>query len=231
MLTSPGVTTAPWRSSNGPGGVAGPDLGDEPVLDPQPAVRVFGAGVVHRDDRAVAEDHPAASSDTSSNASTSTRPRSVSFSDGITESARKDRCWNGASSVQPSSRAAVAELVRPRDHLLERRVRQQPGDRERQLGQHLGAVDDDDPAAAVREPAHGRRHRRVVHADDDDVVRVVGDRGRDRAALQSEAAHEAESHAAGAEVPLDDRDLREVLRRIGDRLARAREWLRRRANR
>src|SRR6185437_1951884 len=81
-------------------------LDHEAVLDPHPAAVVLGAGVVHRDDAAVAWDH-SASSGTSSNRSTSTSPRSVSLRLGITDSARNARCWNGASSVQPSSRAAA----------------------------------------------------------------------------------------------------------------------------
>ena len=59
------------------------------------------------------------------------------------------------------------------DDLVERRVGEQTRDGQRQLRQDLGAVDDHDPAAAVRKPAHGRRHRRVVHPDDDDVVCIV----------------------------------------------------------
>ena len=48
------------------------------------------------------------------------------------------------------------------DDLVERRVGEEACDRQRQLGQHLGAVDDDDPAADVGEPAHRERHRRVA---------------------------------------------------------------------
>ncbi len=77
-------------------------LRDQAVLDPQPAALVLGSAVVHRDDPRVAVGGHEAASGTSSNRSTSTSPWSVSFSDGITESARNERCWNGASSVQPS---------------------------------------------------------------------------------------------------------------------------------
>ena len=129
--------------------------------------------------------------------------------------------------VEPAAERArrVEHRVRGGEHLVERRVREQAGDGERQLGDHLCAVDDDDPAAAVREPAHGGGHRRVVRPDDDDVVRVVRDGRRDRAALQPEAAHEAEPDAAGAEMPLDDGDLRQVALRVGERLARAMDGL------
>ena len=48
---------------------------------------------------------------------------------------------------------------------------------------------------------------------------VVGDRGAQCAALETEAAHEAEADPPRAEVTLDDRDLRQVARRVGDGLA------------
>ena len=218
MLTSPGVTTAPPRSSAPSGASPAPSSATSPSsirIQPRscsvPASSIVTTHALPR--------ITAASSGTSSKRSTSTSPRSVSFRDGITDSARNARCWNGASSSQPSSRAAAIDRVRGLDHLCERRVREQAGDRQRQLREHLGAVDDDDAAAAVREPAHGGGHRRVVHPDDDDVVRVVRDRRCERAALQAEPAHEAEPDAARAEVPLDDRDLREVALGIGERLA------------
>ena len=144
MLTKPGVTTAP-REVLGRRRAASPraDLGDEAVLDPQPAALVLGAGVVHRDDPGVGEDH-ATSSGTSSKRSTSTRPRSVSFRLGITESARNERCWNGASSVQPSARAASTIARDCGDDLVERRV----GEQARR------------PAAAARRAPRRRRRRR-----------------------------------------------------------------------
>ena len=72
-------------------------------------------------------------------------------------------------------------------------------------------------AAELRQALHGPQHVVVVDADDDDVVRVVGDGRRDRAARQPEAADEPDAGAAGAEVPLDDRhrhDLDAMLREI-----------------
>ena len=106
----------------------------------------------------------------------------------------------------------AAELARRVDaargsrstHLLERRVREQAGDRQRQLGDAPRA-----PSTTTIPPPRfasrrtRERHRRVVHPDDDDVVRVVRDRRRERAALQAEAAHEAEADPARAEVALD----------------------------
>ena len=81
--------------------VAGPEVGDQTALDAQPPALVLGAGVVHRDDVAVGEDHASASG-TSSNRSTSTSPRSVIFRLGITDRARNESSWKGASIVQPS---------------------------------------------------------------------------------------------------------------------------------
>ena len=149
----------------------------------------------------------------------------MSLSDGITRQREEREVLERSFERAAELPGRVDDRVRLRDDLLERRVGEQPGDRQRQLGEHLRAVDDDDAAAAVREPAHRCRHRRVVHPDDDDVVRVVGDRRGDRAALQAEAAHEAEADAAGAEVALDDGDLREVAapgRRAPRRRARGR---------
>ena len=66
-----------------------------------------------------------------------------------------------------------------------------------------------------------RREVVVVHADGDDVVRVVRDGRRHGAAAQAEAPDEAEADAAGGVVALDDRDLGEVALGVGDDLAAA----------
>ena len=58
-------------------------------------------------------------------------------------------------------------------------------------------------------------HVGVGHADDDDVVCVMGNRGRERTCAQAEPAHEAEADPARGEVPLDDGDLREIPLRVG----------------
>ena len=160
-----------------------------------------------------------ASSGTSSNRSTSTRPRSVSLSDGITESARKARCWNGDSSSQPSVRAASVTAREPATTSSSGASESRPATGSAQLRHDICPVDDDDPAAAVREPPDGRGHRCVVHPDDDDVVCIVRDRRGERAALEPEAPDEAEPDPARAEVPLDDGDLREVSLRIRERFA------------
>ena len=134
-------------------------------------------------------------SGTSSKRSTSTRPRSVILSAGITESARKESVWNGASKRAAERRRGGGDRAARREHLVERRVGEEPGDRQRELGEHLGAVDDDDPAAEFARRATTASHGRVAHADDDDVVRVVGDgRARTRrAAARSRGRSRARS--------------------------------------
>ena len=67
--------------------------------------------------------------------------------------------------------------------------------------------------------ADGERHVVVAHADDDEIVGVVGDRRGERAASQARAGDEPEPDAAGREMPLDDRDLREVRGCVRDRVA------------
>ena len=52
-------------------------------------------------------------------------------------------------------------------------------------------------------------------------MRVVGERRAERAAAEAEAADEPEADAAGAEVALDHRDLRQVALGIRQRLAAA----------
>ena len=62
-----------------------------------------------------------------------------------------------------------------------------------------------------------------LDADDHEVVRVVGDGRRERAAVQAEAADEAEADAARGVVALDHGDLGQVARRVGDAVAVAHE--------
>ena len=71
-----------------------------------------------------------ASNGTSANRSTSTSPRSVILSAGITDSARKLSVMNGAASVEPSSRHGM-QVVEALDHLLRRLLGHEPRDRQR----------------------------------------------------------------------------------------------------
>ena len=102
------------------------------------------------------------------------------------------------------------------EHALERRVRQQARDRERQLRPDAAVADDHHPAAELGQALHRPRHVAVVDPDADDVVGVVGDRRGDRAVPQAEPAHQPEADPAGAEVPLDDGDLGQVALGVGD---------------
>ena len=123
---------------------------------------------------------------------------------------------NGASIRTPCSASSATSASTPGDDLLGRRVGEQARDRERELAADRAAVGDRDPAAQLRQPLHAGDHARVVDADDHDVVRVVRDRGGERPAPQAEAAHEARADAARRVVALDDGELREVARRVGD---------------
>ena len=124
-----------------------------------------------------------ASSGTSSKRSTSTRPRSVIFRLGITDSARNASVWNGASQLAAERARRVDAGAARATTSASGASESRPGDRQRQLGAHLPAVDDDDAAAESPRAADGRSHVVVVHPDDDDVVRVVRDRRGERAAL------------------------------------------------
>ena len=73
------------------------------------------------------------------------------------------------------------------------------------------------PSSASRSTANG--HVVVVHADDDDVVRVVRDGRGERAALRARSRETKPSPIRPvAEVALDDGDLREVALGVGDRV-------------
>ena len=115
-------------------------------------------------------------------ASTSTSPRSVIFSAGITDSARNESVMNGASIATPCSRSSACSSSRPLDDLLDRAVGEQAGDRQRQLAAHRAVAATTMPAADLLQRARRTRHVVVVDADHDEVVRVVGDGRGERAA-------------------------------------------------
>ena len=214
------MTSAPPRSTRSPAGGSSAAHGrDEPVLDQDPALAVLDPRVVHGRDPGVGEQHQSARRLTSSNRSTSTSPRSVIFSAGITDSARKASDWNGDGSVQPRRCAASTQFLLAVDDLVEGRVGEQPGHGQGQLRADAAVLDDDHAAADLAQPRDRSGHVVVVHADDDDVVRVVRDRLRERPGLQPGAADEPDAHAAGAEMPLEHGDLRQVALGVGDDLA------------
>ena len=77
-------------------------------------------------------------------------------------------------------------------------------------------VDRDDAASELDEPLDREGHVPVVHAHDDEVVRVVRHARGERAALEAGSGDEAETDAAGREMAFDDRDLREIAIGVGD---------------
>ena len=103
------------------------------------------------------------------------------------------------------------------DHALERKVRDQPGDRKRQLRGHRAAVHDHEASTQLDQPGDCAHHVVVVHTDDDQVVGIVREGRGERSALKPEAADEAEPDPARPEMALDHRDLGEITRRIGER--------------
>ena len=182
------------------GRVAGADLGDEAVLDPQPAALVLGAGVVHRDDPGVREDHADASSGTSSKRSTSTRPRSVSFSARDHREREEREVLERRLERRSRARRAAATSARLRattssSGASESRPATGSGSSASTLAPSTTTI----PPPMFASRAHRERHRVVAHPDDDDVVRVVRDRRGERAAPEAEAR--ARSRAPIRPVP------------------------------
>ncbi len=105
------------------------------------------------------------------------------------------------------------------DDLGRREIGEEAGERQGQRGQHLPAGDRDQPPIEGDQSVERGAEVGVTGADRDEVVRVVADRGGERAAPQAEAAHQADADVAGCAVPLDDDQLEEVARGVGDRLA------------
>ena len=156
-------------------------------------------------------------SGTISKRSTSTSPRSVILSDGITESARKLSDMNGETMPTPCSASRRSSVSSRSTTSAAGWSESRPRDGQRQLAAHVAVVVHHDAAADLPEPGDRERHLVVVDADAHDVVGVVGDRRRERAALQAEAAHEPDADAARRVVALDDRDLGDVARGIRGR--------------
>ena len=138
-------------------------------------------------------------SGTSSKASTSTSPRSVIFSDGMTDSARNDSVMNGASIATPCSRSSACSASRRLGDVssgLVARAARRSAAPARRAPRRRGRRPGRRRAPAPRDRA--QRHVGVVHAHDDEVVRVVRDRRGERAAAQPEPAHQPEPDAPRA---------------------------------
>ena len=125
---------------------------------------------------------PSTASGTSSNASTSTSPRSVIFSDGITESARNESVMNGASIVTPCSASRSCSASRPSATCSSGASESSPAIGSASSPRTSPSRATTSPAAERLRARRAQRHVAVVHADHDEVVRVVGDGRRERAA-------------------------------------------------
>ena len=144
------------------------------------------------------------------NASTSTSPRSVIFSDGITDSARNDSVMNGAPISTPCSRSRSWRCSSPSATSSSGASESSPAIGSGSSPTHLAVARDDQPAAELLRARRAQRHVAVGDADHDEVVRVVGDGRRERARVQPEPAHEPEPDAARPVVALDHGDLGQV---------------------
>src|SRR5207237_7576162 len=104
-------------------------------------------------------------------------------------------------------------------HEVERTVAHQAGDRQRQLAPHAPLFHHHDAAADLGQPADAEGHVRIVDAENDDVVGVVGDSRGEGSPLQADVGGEAQPDPAAGVVALDDRDLHQVAGGIGGDLA------------
>ena len=101
-------------------------------------------------------------------------------------------------------------------YLRKRSVRENAGDRKRQLGQNLTVGDSGQPTAALGDGGDRQQQVAVVGADRDDVVGVVGDRRCQRALAQPETLHVADADAARGVVTLDADEFQEIPLRRGN---------------
>ena len=137
------------------------------------------------------------------------------FSAGITDRARNESVMKGAaiSTPSPASRAwsdsrSATTLDRPfgqeaRPGGPAHRA-QTPG-----VGNHAAA-------AQLLQALGAGEDVGVGHAHGHQVVRVVGDRGGERAAAKAEAGHQPGAHSAAGVVALDHGDLGQVAAGVGD---------------
>ena len=134
---------------------------------------------------------------------------------GITERARNASDWNGDATFEPSACTAATVASLASITSASGRSESRPATGSGSSAVTCGAVDDHEAAAELDQALDRERHLGVAHPDDDDVVGVVRERRGEGAAGEAEAAHEAEPDPAGAEMPLDHGDLRQVALRVG----------------
>ena len=158
-----------------------------------------------------------APSGTSSKRSTSTSPRSVIFSAGITDSARNESVMNGASTADALLAQQACSSSRPVDDLLDaarRRAGRRWGARARRARRRRGRRRSRrrSPAAARRRRACRRRRRRPTTRLCASWATVEANAPRRSPKPRDEPA----ADPAGRVVALDHGDLGEVARRVGD---------------
>ena len=149
----------------------------------------------------------------------STSPRFVRRSSGRQASGDQRHCHERRLDVAADLLPGLAEVFDERVHLLGRLRVHQAGEGQRHAAEHFAVLHDDLTAAAGDQRVGGKRHILVVRADDEQVVRVVRDRGSHRAALDVEALDEADAVPAGRVMALEDEGLQHVLRRVAFQLA------------
>ena len=163
---------------------------------------------------------------------TSIRPWSVILSAGITESARKPSEWNGASSVHPSARAALAQRAAAGDDAVGRARRTSAP----RPGSASSARTPRSCTATMPPPSSpSRRAARTMSSSSTPATTMLWASWATVEAIapaaQAEAAHEPDADPAGAEVALDDGDLDQVAVGVGAGRRRRRRAAARRAPR
>ena len=95
--------------------------------------------------------------------------------------------------------------------LGQRRVAHNARQLQNQLAADLAVLRHDDAAVIFHDAVDGKGHVCRVRADNDDVVRVVGNGGRDRAGAQAVALNVAKADVVRVLMALDDGDLQNIL--------------------
>jgi hypothetical protein len=139
------------------------------------------------------------------------RPPSVRRIWGMTDNAMNESCMNGSSTVTPSRRAATApsassaEATSPAGMSLISPASGSASSAATPVEHgHLSA-------AQLGQAGDGDRHVGPRGTDADDVVGVVGDGGRERAARESEARGKPAADTSGGVMALDDRGVGQVV--------------------
>ena len=213
MLTSPGVTTLPPRSMRSPlsGSAPAPTSRTKPSSTRSQPPACSRPRVVERHDVRVGVEGAHTSSGTSSNAVDVDEAAVRDLQARDHRERQEGEQLERRGSVQPSTRAASTRgSPRPPRRAAGRRAGRQ---REGQLRADLAVGDDDDPASELREPLDRELQVVVVHPDATMLCASCAIVDASAARREAEPTDEAEADPAGAEVALDDGDLREVVRR------------------